>query len=243
MRKEPFAINDFVHVYNRGNRKQEIVRDEKDRKHFLQMLYYFNTEITPDNPIKSLRTLKLKSDFNFVWPEIWQPRKPIVEVYAFALMNNHYHLLLREIREGGITLFMRRLGTSMTNRFNLKYRDSGRLFQGAYKARRVATDEYLSYLSVYIQVKNPFELYFQKKKIKTAGIQKQSDFNEAFEWASHYPYCSLAHYTTEKKVNIIQEDLFKYFIDEDISKDYKKFAQKCLYGFDLTEQLGTLSID
>ena len=44
MRKEPFFVGDIVHVFNRGNSKQEIVRDDKDRKRFIQMLYYFNDE-------------------------------------------------------------------------------------------------------------------------------------------------------------------------------------------------------
>lgn len=56
-------MGDYVHVYNRGNRKQEIVRDAKDQWHFLQMLYYFNTEKTPENPFRDLRD-KLKFDFN-----------------------------------------------------------------------------------------------------------------------------------------------------------------------------------
>ena len=54
---------------------------------------------------------------------------------------------------------MRKLGTGMTNYFNTKYQESGRLFQGAYKARTVNNDEYLNTLSVYIQVKNLFEIY------------------------------------------------------------------------------------
>ena len=56
MRKEPFGVGDYVHVYNRGNKKQAIVKDEHDKQHFLQMLFYFNTEITPPNQFQDLKS-------------------------------------------------------------------------------------------------------------------------------------------------------------------------------------------
>lgn len=165
MRKEPFSVGSFVHVYNRGNRKQAIVIGARDKWHFLQMLYYFNHEKSIPNTFRELKTL-LKSDFNsrLIWPKTWQERKPIVKILAFSLLENHFHLLLREIKKGGITTFMRKLGTGMTNYYNSKYQDSGRLFQGAYKARLVDKDSYLKYLSVYIQFKNILDLYPGEKR-------------------------------------------------------------------------------
>src|SRR3989344_1167621 len=127
MRKEPFFKDDYVHVYNRGNRKQEIVRDDLDRQHFLSALYYLNSEKTPEYPFQNLqRTNCLRPPFlsfplielsqqinatggqkpEIFWPPHWEPRKPLVNILAFMLMNNHFHLLLQEIREGGIASFM-----------------------------------------------------------------------------------------------------------------------------------------
>ena len=134
MRIEPYTIEDFVHVYNRGNRKQPIVRDSNDKWRFLQVLYYFNNEFSPANPLHALEDA-LKLDFNsrLVWPENWPTHKPIVKIIAFALLENHFHLLLKEITEGGISKFMQKLGTGVTNRFNTKYHEVGRLFQVSYK--------------------------------------------------------------------------------------------------------------
>ena len=158
MRKELYTVGDFVHVYNRGNRKQQIVLDSKDQWRFLLMLRYFNDEYSSPNPLRDL--LKSDSNRSFDWPASWPSHKPLVNIVCFTLMPNHYHLILEEIAEGDITKFMRKLGTGMTNYFNTKYKESGRLFQGAFKAKRIDTDNYLSYLTAYIQVKNVFELYF-----------------------------------------------------------------------------------
>lgn len=223
MRKEAFTVGDYVHVYNRGNRKQEIVRDARDRWHFLQMLYYFNTEISIANVFQELQRRKnLKFDFkqSLVWPQHWPPQKPIVKILAFSLMENHFHLLLKEILEGGVTMFMRKLGTGMTKYFNTKHQEVGRLFQGSYKARRIEKDEYLNYGSVYIQVKNPFELY-------PGGLKKaMQEFEKAFAWAQRYPYCSLGDYMGKRNSPIIDKDILgKVFSD---AEKYKDFARQCM---------------
>ena len=228
MRKEPFSVGSFVHVYNRGNRKQAIVRGAKDKWHFLQMLYYFNHENSVPTPFRVLKTL-LKSDFSnhLIWPKVWRERKPIVKIIAFSLLENHFHLLLKEIKEGGVTKFMRKLGTGMTNYYNVKYQDSGRLFQGSYKARLVDKDNYLKYLSVYIQFKNILDLY-------PGGEEKAfHNFEDAFNFSLEYPYCSLADYGGERKSPIIEKDLLgELFLKK---KDYKNFCRDCLVGSRRTE--------
>ena len=223
MRKEPFSVGSFVHVYNRGNRKQAIVRSVKDRWHFLQMLYYFNHEKSIPNTFRVLKTL-LKSDFNsrLIWPKVWRERKPIVKILSFSLLENHFHLLLKEIKEGGITMFMRKLGTGMTNYSNVKYQESGRLFQGAYRARLVDEDNYLKYLSVYIQFKNVLDLY-------PGGAEKAfQNFDHAFEFVLQHPYGSLADYAGDRNSLIIDKDLLGELFSK--KKDYKNFCKDCLFG-------------
>jgi len=57
MRKEPFSVGSFVHVYNRGNREELIFRNAKDKWRFLQMLFYFNNRFSPSNIFRELEKL------------------------------------------------------------------------------------------------------------------------------------------------------------------------------------------
>lgn len=89
------------------------------------MLFYFNNRFSPSNIFRELEKL-FRSDLNmrarqFVWPESWPTRKPIVKILTFFLADNHFHLLLKEIQEGGITMFMRKLGDGITCYSNKKY--------------------------------------------------------------------------------------------------------------------------
>lgn len=233
IRKEPFTTGSFVHVYNRGNRKLPIVRSAKDKWHFLQMLYYFNSEFSPPNPFQTLRKV-LKLDFNtsLVWPKRWPQRIPLTKIIAFTLMPNHFHLLLKEIKSDGITTFMQKLGTGMTKYSNTKYQEVGRLFQSPYRAKLVDEEMYLKNLSVYVQVKNPFELY-------PGGLKKAiSEFDKAYNFSIDYPYCSLADYAGKRKSLIIDKDILgKLFEDP---QEYKEFARDSMCARDLDEKLGGL---
>lgn len=127
-------------------------------------------------------------------------------------------------------MFMRKIGTGMTNYSNIKYHETGRLFQGSYKARLVDNDIYFRYLSVYIQVKNPFELY-------SGGLEEATkDFDKAFDFAVNNPFCSLADYTSDRKSPIIDKDLLGELFPD--PKSYKGFAKDCIIGMNLEEKLG-----
>jgi len=241
MRKEPFFVGDIVHVFNRGNRKQEIVRDNKDRLRFLQMLYYFNNEHARDHVFRDLSKLS-KFDFDsgreggdcFYYPPEWPKRDPLVKILAFILKDNHYHLILEEIKEGGVTKFMRKLGTGMTNRFNTRYEETGKLFEGSYKARRVDTDNYLRYLAIYIMVKNAFEMY-------SGGIENAlKNFNDAYEFALKYPYSSLSAYVDGESFIIDAAILKEAF---QTPQEMKDFAQGCMNFVNFNENKATLSVE
>ncbi len=233
MRKELFGVGSFVHVFNRGNRKQEIVRDEKDRWNFLQMLYYFNSEYSPPNPMRTLKEL-LKLDFNtrLVWPSDWPERKQLVNLHAFILKDNHFHLVLEETTDGGVTKFMQKLGTGMTNRFNTRHKETGRLFQGSYKARLIDDENYFRYLFVYLHIKNAFEMY-------PGGIgQALEHFDDAYDFAVQYPYSSLAHYMLKSNFNtgqlIADDGLFHAAFPDQY--EIQKFAKDCLSSLAFDEQ-------
>jgi len=127
-------------------------------------------------------------------------------------MPNHFHLLLEEIKEGGIAKFMQRLCGSMSMTFNTKYGERGSLFQGSYKSKTVDNDRYIQYLAYYIQVKNVLELY-------PGGLaQAMRNFDGAWSWALQYPFSSFSFYAAEHDSPIIDKNRFLEILDAHLSK-------------------------
>ena len=81
-------------------------------------------------------------------------RKPLVEIIAYCLNPNYYHFILKQLEERGIEKYMHRIGTSHTKYFNQKNNRSGSLFQGAFKSIYIDSNEYLLYVSAYVNKNN-----------------------------------------------------------------------------------------
>lgn len=265
MRKEPFFVGDSVHAFNRGNRKHEIVRDDNDRINFLLGLFYLNNKHSPKAPLSSAREFLVKNknrkdmsdrkdrpnlsgvnnkdrfdlscvSGGLVWPNEWEERVPLVGILSFTLMDNHFHLVLQEIIEGGVAEFMRKLSNSMTGYFNTKYEETGRLFQGPYKARRVDKDNYLQYLAVYIHIKNVFELY-------PGGLKNAlANFNDAFEFACNYQYSSLGAYFSNRHIAapVINTNMYRETFKS--KKEFKEFARNCMDFVYFDEMSGKINV-
>jgi len=76
-----------------------------------------------------------------------------VDIYAYVLMNNHYHLLLKTNTDN-LSKSMQWFGATYTRRFNVKHKRTGHLFQGRFKSFIIENDVYLLRLSCYIH-RNP----------------------------------------------------------------------------------------
>ena len=113
----------------------------------------------------------------------------LAAIGAFCLMPNHYHLLIKEIGEGGITSFMRKLGTAYTMYFNIKYDRVGHLFSGQFRSRHVANDRYFQRVIQYIHC-NPAELYEPDWK-----VGKVRSINLLEKKLIQYPYSSLRSFS------------------------------------------------
>ncbi len=139
---------EFYHIYNRGVEQRDIFLEENDLNRFLESIIFFNTE----KPIGSLRD---KKELSHQWSDRWEEaEKRLVDVVCYCLNPNHYHLLLRQRQERGISEFIKRLSGGYTRFFNDKYSRNGVLFQGKFKSVHVNSNEYLLHLSVYINLNN-----------------------------------------------------------------------------------------
>jgi len=142
---------------------------------------------------------------------------------------------LKEIIKGGVTGFMRKLGTGFTNYVNIKYDEIGRVFQGSYKSKTLTDVRYLQYLDAYIQALNPFELY-------PGGIEKSlKEFDKAFNFALNYPFSGLGESFRKRKLFVIERDILREMFPN--LKTYKEFAYNSLLIRNTREILGKLTID
>jgi REP element-mobilizing transposase RayT len=199
MRKEQFGVGTFVHVVNRGAHQISIVRDDNDRWRFLKLLRYLNDSNVPNNWEREISPNHIRN--NFLRPADWLEAEPYVALMSYCLMDNHFHLLLRELVEGGISKYMQRLSKSVASHFNAKYEETGSLFQGPYRARVIDDDVYLQYVAIYINIKNPFELY-------PGGLKKAvGNFQEAYTWAMRYPFASTSDFAGIRSSSLIDQKL------------------------------------
>lgn len=201
VRKEHFSVGSFVHVLNRGAHKMPIVKDDDDRWQFLKLLKYVNDENVPRHWIRDIGPEHIRK--NFARPTGWPAARPYVSILSYCLLDNHFHLLLRENIEGGISKFMQRVSKTMATNFNLKYQGSGSLFEGPYRARVVEDDTYLQSLAVYINVKNTFELFPGGLDVAIAN------FSTAYDQAAAYKFASMADFAGLRSSSILDHALIK----------------------------------
>jgi REP element-mobilizing transposase RayT len=190
-----FAVDEFYHVYNRGVEKRIIYQDLQDYKRFLELLYVANTSGPTD-----LRQIRSKHDNVYDW----ERDEPLVAIGAYCLMPNHFHILLTPLQEAGVSIFMNKVCTSYSMYFNKKYQRSGTLFEGKFKAKHVATDEYLKYLFSYIHL-NPVKLI--QSDWKEQGI---TDSAKAYAYASAFKHSSLLDYLQPPRIEsaLLKKDSF-----------------------------------
>jgi len=138
------AVDSYYHVFNRGVDKRVIFPSQVDIERFAECMVAFNTE----NPIGSLFELRFQKFTKN------KKSKKLVDIVCFCLNPNHFHFLLRQNSEMGMSEFMKRLSSGYTQYFNRKYGRSGVLFQGKYKSTLITTNEQLLHVSVYINLNN-----------------------------------------------------------------------------------------
>ena len=123
--REPFAVGEWYHCFSRGVEKRNTFGNEYDANRFLMLLYLANG--TKAVNLFSFRKLNLENVFSMDRGE------PLVDIGAYCLMPNHFHLLLRQATKDGMAEFLRALATSYVMYFNKKYERQGALFQGCIK--------------------------------------------------------------------------------------------------------------
>ena len=170
-RRIEFQTGEFYHIYNRGVDKREVFSDRYDYKRFILSLKEFNQIETVGSLYKKSRSAQsgpTAPELGAVGPL----QTSLVEIISYNLLPNHFHLLVRQKRDNGISDFMHRMG-GYTWYYNNKYKRSGSLFQGKFKAAHIDSQNYLEYLSAYINGND----MIHKKTSDVLGGHRTSSYN------------------------------------------------------------------
>lgn len=202
-----FELHQIYHIVKRGVDGREIFSKPQDASRFIFGLEFFNNRKNIDlwNVLASSKGVSDTPLRQRLEQERKKPQNPIVEILAFALMPNHIHIILREITERGISLFMQRL-SGYSRYFNHQYKRAGPLFGSRFKAVKVKDDIQLHTVFVYVHT-NPVALWepgwkeFQVKN-PDAAIQKL----EQYKLSSYSDYIGNQMHPT-----VIKRDFFLDF--------------------------------
>lgn len=195
-RKIILTNDQYYHVYNRGVNKSNLFEEESDYMHALSLIKFYNYV---DYPIRFSKFKLLHIDQR---REIWERlkmSKKFVDITSYCLMPNHFHLLIKQNQDRGISKFMANFQNSYTKYFNIKYEHSGHLLQGQFKSKQVDSEDLLLHLSRYIHL-NPY----------SSGVVNN------FESLLKYKWSSLQEYINNKSFYICNKEILNNYLTDSI---------------------------
>ena len=183
----PLVTDHYYHILNRGVAHQPTSLLARDYERFLLCLSYYRHK---DTPVRLSKLLQIPKDVRSkILERLETSNNTIVELLAYCCMPNHFHILLKQRFDGGVSSFMRKVTDSYTRYFNTKHKRVGPVFQGAFKAVHINNNEQLLHVSRYIHL-NPL----------VSGVVRENDF-------LNFPWSSLGSYTNDKISTFVNTQL------------------------------------
>jgi len=198
-RRTPLVNEEFYHIFNRGVAKQPTFLNQYDYEQTLLALSYYRFA---KPPMRLSRFKELSRQQRNELLDRLQTTKKHVEIVCFVLMPNHFHFLLKQISENGISMFLSKFTNSYTKYFNTKRSRVGPVFQGVFKSVHIESDQQLLHVSRYIHL-NPVVSFV----IKDVDLLS-------------YPWSSLPDYLKGRSSLVHMEPVLGNFSS---TNDYKNF--------------------
>lgn len=182
-RKTPFAEGEHYHIYSRGVEKRKIFLNTKDYNRFVSLLYIMNQN-APFRMDNFLR--ENKNNFKNIFKE--KRENTLVSILGYCLMPNHFHLILYEHTEGGISKFMGKLLTAYSMYFNTKYERSGPLLTRPFRSEHISSESQYMWIFSYLHL-NPLSIIDSKWKEKGVKNKKEAEeFLEKYQFSSYQDF-------------------------------------------------------
>lgn len=197
-RKIQIVNGEFYHIVKRGVEEREIFLDDEDRFRFINSLLVFNDKTPVSWQSRAFWNLRDPDSLT----QSYRPKIPLMEIHAFVLMPNHFHILARQLTEKGISILMNKLG-GYSYYFNKKYKRDGILFQDRYKIIHIEDETQLKNNFIYIHT-NPVALTeVEWKNWKVKNPQKAIKFLEEYRWSSYCDYLARENFPL-----VIEQEFF-----------------------------------
>lgn len=174
-RKVIFANEQVYHILNRGVAQTPIFLKTREYQRFLDLLDFYRYERPP---LSFSHYSRLSSEEKNKFIKALREKEKLVEIFAYCLMPNHFHLLLQQLQNDGILKVLSNLQDSYVRFFNLRNERKGPLFESVFKAIGIETDEQLLHVSRYIHL-NPSTSYLTT--IQNLSVYPWSSFPEYLE--------------------------------------------------------------
>ena len=211
---------EIYHVLNRGVGKRQIFMDKQDHLRFIHDLYEFNNQDRVELNYYKFRDYGSDGKISTT-DGIKRPRKLLVDILAYCLMPNHYHILLTPKKEHDVSLFMQKLNAGYTKYFNQKHKRTGALFQGRYKNILVTDNAHFLHLPFYIHF-NPLDLsYPEWRENKISDPSRALEFLKSYRWSSHLDYLGIKNFPSVLNTKPLMEIFGS-------PKDYQKLVENYL---------------
>ena len=201
-RKVVFTNGESYHIYNRSTGAVSIFQGKKIMDRVSSLIDYYRFP----QKLRYSKFSTLPKDLKKAYEESFRKTTPVVEIYTFALMSNHYHFLLKQLNENGIIQYISNLQNSFAKYFNIRNKRFGSVFQGPFKAKHIEKDSYLLHLSRYIHL-NP----------ATSFLIEITDLD-------NYPWTSFPYYLDRKSDNkrVVNSSFITKMVGS--KEKYKKFV-------------------
>lgn len=157
-RKIPLVTGQVYHVYNRGINRQPVFINKREYDRALDAIKFYRF-IKPQTSLSKFLKLEGSKQNDFL--DSLKQSKELVRILGFCIMPNHFHFLLKQLEDKGISKFLSNFQNSYTKYFNMRHKRDGSLFLDQFKAVRIQTDEQLVHVSRYIHL-NPYTGYLIK---------------------------------------------------------------------------------
>lgn len=212
MRYERFVEDNYYHLYGRGVNQQKIFLDDTDRIRFIFLLTHFQSPVPIYNISWYSKSFIKYGAFRIGEDKIDKIlKKRHIELVSFALMPNHFHVLVRNLSDSIISVYMQRILTSYSKYFNAKYNKKGHVFEGPFGAKYIGDNRQLLHLSAYIH-KNP------------SSLDEWKNNYDVYPWSSYQDYLGLNRWGQLLSTDIIlkqfkDQNKYKEFILESPAKE------------------------